>query len=162
MGEDDNSAAGRSSAEQALKDRVTFLVGAIANRLVSAGSSLYRREFGIGFSEWRIMLMLELEPGITAKRISDTVGLDKAAISRGLGWLEAQGLIEPTPETAGRRSRDFRLTPKGQDLYAKIVVIAREHERLLLAGLEPDERTQVIGLLQRLWARLPDVEAFRP
>ncbi len=101
---------------------------------------MLRQRLGLGFTEYRIMVMLSLEPGIAAKRIGEVVGLDKAAISRGVGTLEAAHLIEPTPETAGRRSQAFRLTAKGEAVYARATKVGREHERLLMADLSADEQ----------------------
>lgn len=158
MGQDNQP----TSAEDILQRHETFLIGAIANRLVSSGSALYRRRFGVGFTEWRIMVMLALEAGITAKRIGEVVGLDKAAISRGLQALQTRRLIEPTPETAGRRSRVFRLSATGWELHGRIGAIAREHERLLLADIAPEERPVLQDMLRRLLARTAEIEAFRP
>jgi len=151
-----------SSAEEALKQRALFLIGAIANKLVISGSAVLRQRLGLGFTEYRIMVMLSLEPGIAAKRIGEVVGLDKAAISRGVRALEAAGLIEPTPETAGRRSQAFRLTAEGEAVYTRATKVGREHERLLMADLSADEQQTLVGLLQRLHLRTADIEAFRP
>ena len=93
----------RSLIEEVLEQRAGYLIGAIANRLVNAGSGISRRHFGIGFSEWRILVVLALEPA-SAKRIGEVVGLDKAAISRGLQALERRGMVRPTEDTAARRS----------------------------------------------------------
>lgn len=150
------------SAEETLKQRPLFLIGAIANKLVINGSAVLRRRLGLGFTEYRIMVMLSLEPGIAAKRIGEVVGLDKAAISRAVVVLEAAGLIEPTPETAGRRSKAYRLTAQGQAVYARAIEVGREHERRLLADLAPEERERLVGMLQRLLARTPEIEAWRP
>ena len=149
-------------AEAVLEQRVGFLVGAVANKLVNSGSALYRRRFGVGFSEWRIMVMLALEPGVTAKRIGGVVGLDKAAISRSLAAMADSGLIRPTPGTAGRRSRDYVLTEAGWSLHGRMAKVAAEHERRLLATIAPDERPALLGMLQRLLAQIPEVEAFDP
>jgi len=149
-------------AETVLKQHPTFLIGAIANKLVNSGSALYRRHFGIGFTEWRIIVMLALEPRVTATRISEVVGLDKAAISRGLRDLDHAGLIEPTPQTAGRRSRDYVLSAAGWALHARIGKIASEYERRLLARIQPHELPVLLDMLQRLLAQTPHVEAFKP
>lgn len=151
-----------TSTEEALQQHETFLIGAIANRVVNSASALYRRRFGIGFSEWRIMVMLGIEPGITAKRISEVVGLDKAAISRGLASLEGGGLIEPTPETAGRRSRVFRLSDAGRALHVRVSAIAQDYERLLLADITSEERPLLLDMLRRLLARTAELEAYEP
>ena len=152
----------RPRAEDVLEQRAGFLLGAIANKLVNCGSAIYRREFGIGFTEWRVMVMLALEPGISATRICQLVGLDKAAISRGIAALDGAGMIEPTAQTVSRRSRAYVLTPAGRAIYDRILAISREHERILLAGLEPHEVPVLLDLLRRLLAKIPQVEAFKP
>ena len=151
----------RSLIEEVLEQRPAYLIGAIANRLVNAGSALSRRHFGIGFTEWRIMVVLALEPA-SAKRISGVVGLDKAAISRGLKTLEQRGLIAATQETAARRSRAYVLTGEGRSVYERMLKASREHEGRLLDGLSPDEVGVLLGLLRRLMAQLPALEAFQP
>lgn len=155
-------AAAPPSAEEALKQRALFLIGAIANKLVINGSAVLRQRLGLGFTEYRIMVMLSLEPGIAAKRIGEVVGLDKAAISRAVAALENAGLIEPTPETAGRRSQAFRLTARGHEVFARAVKVGREHERRLMVDLSAEEQQMLVGLLQRLHARTADIEAWRP
>ena len=154
-------AARRSLIEEVLEQRAAYLIGAVANRLVNAGSALCRRHFEIGFTEWRILVVLALEPA-AAKRISDVVGLDKAAISRGLKTLERRGLIMATGETAGRRSRAWLLTDDGRGVYERMLKASREHERRLLAGLEPDEVPVLLDLMRRVLAQVPEVEAFDP
>ena len=122
----------RGVAEEVLEQRAGFLVGVIANGLVNAGGAICRRHFAIGFTEWRALVVLALEPA-TAKRICEVVGLDKAAISRALEALAARGLVVPTDETAGRRSRCYRLTDAGASVYRRMLVASREQERRLLA-----------------------------
>ncbi len=151
----------RSLIEEVLEQRASYLVGAIANRLVNAGSALFRRHFSIGFSEWRILVVLALEPA-AAKRISEVVGVDKAAISRGLNTLERRGLIRPTEQSAGRRSRTYLLTDEGQAIYERMLKVSREHERRLLAALTPEEAPVLLDLLRRVLAEVPQVEAFDP
>src|SRR6266446_537354 len=72
---------------------IPYLLGAIANMLAAGGSRLYRRGFGIGLVEWRVMWVLAIEPQITARRASQIIGSDEAAISRALAGLERRGLV---------------------------------------------------------------------
>jgi DNA-binding MarR family transcriptional regulator len=149
-------------AEIALRQHASFLVGVIATKLVNAGSALFRTHFDVGFTEWRILMMLSLQGGVTAKEISQVVGVDKAAISRSLRDLEVSGLIKPTSETTDRRSKAFLLTPAGSKMHQRMWVIAREHERRLLAGIRREEVPHLIDMLQRLLNELPNIQEFDP
>ncbi len=148
-------------AEEVLEQSASFLLGAIANKLVNAGSALCRRHFAIGYTEWRAMVILALEPA-TAKRICDVVGLDKAAISRALKLLEARALIAPTDATSGRRSRAYRLTDQGAAVYRRMLAASREQQRRLLARLTPEEAPLFADMLRRVLGQIPEVEAFAP
>jgi DNA-binding MarR family transcriptional regulator len=144
-------------AEEVLEQRAAFLIGAIANKVVNAGAAACRRGGDIGFTEWRSMVVLALEPA-AAKRICEVTGLDKAAISRSLKALEQRGLIAPTLATSARRSRAWLLTDEGRGVYERLLPAAREHERVLLADLTPEEAQTLLALLRRLHAAVPALE----
>ena len=57
---------------------LTYLAGKIS----SSASATYRPKFGVGITDWRIMALLATEPWISAGRVCDVIGLDKAAVSR--------------------------------------------------------------------------------
>ena len=52
---------------------VTF----IANKLSNSATVFYQRNFGVNVTEWRIMSLLAIEPGIPASRICNVIGFDK-------------------------------------------------------------------------------------
>jgi DNA-binding MarR family transcriptional regulator len=68
--------------------------------------------------------------------------------------LEARSLLERRLNSADRRARALHLTADGRALLARAFALAAELERDLCADLSPDERAQLLGLLQRVAARL--------
>ena len=152
--------ARRSMADEVLEQRAAYLIGVIANTVVNVNSAMCRRTAGIGFTEWRAMVVLALEPA-TAKRICEVTALDKAAISRSLQSLERQGLIRASDSTAGRRSRAYLLTDAGRGVYDQLLPAARGLESVLLSALEPDEIPVLMRLLRRLKGALPAVEKLQ-
>src|SRR5450631_3211874 len=69
---------------------LTYLAGKISN----SASATYRPQFGIGITDWRIMALLATEPWISAGRICDVIGLDKAAVSRSLHGMKSNGFVD--------------------------------------------------------------------
>jgi DNA-binding MarR family transcriptional regulator len=134
---------------------LTFL----ANKLSSGASAVYRRRFGIGITDWRIMALLAVEPWIPAGRIGEVIGLDKAAISRSVRDMAALGLVETQVQEGDQRRQFIALTPDGIAMHDAIVDIALERERLLLSEFSTEERRLLISLLARMHARLPIVNA---
>lgn len=138
---------------------IPFLLSAIGNKWSSSSSTAYLRKFGVGVTEWRIMAMLAIEPGVNAYRACQVIGLDKAATSRALKSLEARGLVVSWVETPGAQRKNLELTEAGWAVHDRIIRIARKREALLLSDLDPDEVAILAGYLRRILARLPDLLA---
>ena len=66
----------------------------IANKMSSSASALYRKRFGVGITDWRIMALLAVKSWIPAGRISEVIGFDKAVISRSVAFMQERGLVE--------------------------------------------------------------------
>src|SRR5438045_7881848 len=72
---------------------VPALITFIANKLSNSATAFYQRAFGINVTEWRIMSLLAIEPGIPASRICSVIGFDKGPVSRTLALMKGRGLI---------------------------------------------------------------------
>jgi DNA-binding MarR family transcriptional regulator len=127
---------------------VPYYVRVIANRLAQAASRLYQRKYGIGLTEWSCLSTLGKEEEISASRICEMSGFDKALISRGLGSLEAKGFVQSRPAENHNRKRLIRFTPAGRALYVEIRALALIREQRLLEGLSPPERSALLAALR--------------
>ncbi|MFT4096064.1 MAG: MarR family transcriptional regulator [Rhodoblastus sp.] len=125
----------------------------IANKISSSASAIYRKRFGVGVTDWRIMALLAVEPWIPAGRISEVIGFDRAVISRSLAFMQERGLVETRFQDNNFRRQFIALTKAGLDLHDRIVDVAREREKFLLAELTEEERRAAIRLLAKIHAR---------
>jgi DNA-binding MarR family transcriptional regulator len=137
-----------------LERYVPAFVTFIANKLSRSATVFYQKRFGINVTEWRIMSLLAIEPGITASRICHVIGFDKGPVSRTLTTLQNRGLIAIKTDANDGRSHSIALTSKGRGIHDEVIVAALERERLLLACLRKDEREVLIDLLRRVHANL--------
>jgi len=126
----------------------------IANKLSNSATALYQRKFGINVTEWRIMSLLAIEPGIPASRICHVIGFDKGPVSRTLAGLEKRGHVLIRTDPNDSRTHSISLTAKGRATHDKVIVAAFERERRLLSCLSRDEREVLIDLLRRLHENL--------
>ena len=136
---------------------IPFLISAIGNKWSRSASALYLKRFGVGVTEWRIMAMLAIEPGITAYRICQVIGLDKAATSRALRTLEDRGLVVSHQEDPQNHRRTVALTEAGGTLHDAIIAVAHAREAILVSALTRDEVGQLAALLRRVLRRVPDI-----
>lgn len=108
------------------------------------------------------MWVLGIEPMMTARRASQILGLDKAAVSRAVAGLELRGLLQATPDPADNRQRLIALSPAGSALYRRMIVVSRERQRRLLASLSDEEQRVLAALLRRLHAHVARGDDFDP
>ena len=143
-----------------LDNYIPFLLSAIGNKWSRSSSGLYLKEFDIGVTEWRIIAMLAIEPRITAYRICQVIGLDKAATSRALKAMEGRGLVNSWQEDPANHRKLVELTPAGWAMHDRIIAIAHRREALMLSDLTRDEVAVLADLLRRVHRRIPDLLAI--
>src|SRR3954454_21288141 len=130
----------------------------IANKLSNSATAFYQRQFGVNVTEWRIMSLLAIEPGIPASRICHVIGFDKGPVSRTLSVLQKRGLVTIRTAPDDGRTHSISLTAKGRATHDRVIVAALERERRLLSCLKKDEREVLIDLLRRVHGNLDAVK----
>jgi len=133
---------------------VPALITFIGNKLSRSASALYQRSFGVNVTEWRILSLLAIEPGIPAARICAVIGFDKGPVSRTLALMQTRGLVAIATDPDDGRSHSITLTARGRAVHDQIIAVALERERRLLKCLHEDEREQLIKLLLRVHGNL--------
>ena len=129
-----------------LERYVPAFITFIANKLSNSATAYYQRNFGVNVTEWRIMSLLAIEPGIPASRICHVIGFDKGPVSRTLSVLQKRGLVAIRTAPDDGRTHSISLTVKGRATHDKVIVAALERERRLLSVLKKDEREVLIDL----------------
>ena len=130
----------------------------IANKLSNSSTAFYQKNFGVNVTDWRIMSLLAIEPGIPASRICHVIGFDKGPVSRTLSVLQKRGLVTIRTAPDDGRTHSISLTAKGRATHDRVIVAALERERRLLSVLRKDEREVLIDLLRRVHGNLDAVK----
>jgi DNA-binding MarR family transcriptional regulator len=140
---------------------VPALINFVANKLSTGASSAYRREFGIGVTEWRILSLLAAEETCSAQQICQFFDLDKGLVSRTTRSLAKNGIVIISAQTRESK-RAVTLTKTGRTLHDRIIRLALDRERALLACLTKAEIDIIIDLLRRMLTQMPAVNAVVP
>ena len=131
---------------------LTYLAGKISN----SASATYRPKFGVGITDWRIMALLATEPWISAGRICDVIGLDKAAVSRSVRAMKLNGLVDVHWADDDKYRQVIALTRQGLNLHDRIVRLSLQREQQLLKSFSAAERKTLINFLSRMHAQIVD------
>jgi DNA-binding MarR family transcriptional regulator len=140
-----------------LERYVPAFITFIANKLSRSATVFYQKRFGVNVTEWRIMSLLAIEPGITASRICHVIGFDKGPVSRTLALMQKRALIAIGSDPRDARSHSISLTPKGRSTHDAVIVAALAREQRLLSCLRKDEQETLIDLLRRVHGNLHSV-----
>jgi len=130
----------------------------IANKWARSASAHYLETYGVGVETWRVLVMLALEEHVTAQRVVQVVGMDKASVSRTFKSMYENGLVAFSHDSKDGRLRYATLTPSGRDLHDRIMRFALAREEALLSALAPDEIPVLLDMLRRIHTNLPAVE----
>jgi len=137
-----------------LERYVPAFITFIANKLSRSATPFYQQRFGVNVTEWRIMSLLAIEPGIPASRICHVIGFDKGPVSRTLAMMQQRGLVSIDADPRDARTHSIALTTEGRITHDAVIVTALERERKLLACLNESEREVLIDLLRRIHSNL--------
>jgi DNA-binding MarR family transcriptional regulator/N-acetylglutamate synthase-like GNAT family acetyltransferase len=83
--------------------------------------------------------------GATPRDVRARLGLDSGYLSRLLGSLEREGLIERSPNAADRRTTRLRLTRAGEAELAELNRISDELAASALAPLSEEQRSRLLA-----------------
>ena len=131
---------------------LTYLAGKIS----SSASATYRPKFGVGITDWRIMALLATEPWISAGRVCDVIGLDKAAVSRSVRGMKSKRIVEIRQIDEEQSRHLVALTRIGLKLHDSIVKLSLAREQQLLRNFSMAERKILLNFLSRMHAQVID------
>jgi DNA-binding MarR family transcriptional regulator len=87
---------------------------------------------------------------ITLGEIAQRCSMDPAAAGRQVKALEEDGLVSRSADAADARVTNVKLTPRGREVYRRIVAVRTGHLRDVLSSWTPDDCDSLATLLDRL------------
>jgi len=136
-----------------LEKFLPYRLSVLSNTVSSAIAAAYFAHFGLSIPEWRVMAILAANPGLSAAEVTARTAMDKVAVSRAVATLLAAGRLRRTTVPADRRRTHLALTPSGAGVYSRVVPVALEYERRLVAPLSKRDRATLDRILRELLGR---------
>ncbi|MDH2380746.1 MarR family transcriptional regulator [Bradyrhizobium sp. CER78] len=124
---------------------------------------LLAREFrplGVRVPEWRVVLAVQVRPGITMTEVAEYATIDPTTLSRSMEQMIRAGWIERTADHQDMRIMRLSLSKKGRELFDKLWPIADRVNRIACQDL-PEGAAQLmclgLGTIHRGLARATDL-----
>lgn len=92
---------------------IGYLLQHLAATLARQNDQLLQDRLGIGFSQFKILMVLQRNSHIQQKRIAQALGQTEASVTRQIKLLVEMGLLTSEVRPENRREHVTNLTPRG-------------------------------------------------
>lgn len=148
--DDENRHFGMGDSDQ-LADFLPYQLSVTSNAVSSLIAERYQARFGLKITEWRVMAILGDVGAATQRKLTEATLMDKVAVNRACKVLADRSLIAREPNTRDGRSHLLVLTDEGRAIHREVMPLAKAIEAEVFAAIEPQERTLLRSVLQRVF-----------
>jgi DNA-binding MarR family transcriptional regulator len=106
-------------------------------------------DFGLGVGQFPLLSLLYAKEGLNQEEMASYLGVDKAAVTKAVRKLLAEGYIERRGDEGDARMRRSWLTAKAKRSRAKMLAVEEDWQARLLGGFTEEE----VRILEALLAR---------
>jgi DNA-binding MarR family transcriptional regulator len=117
---------------------------------------------GIDPKEFLLIRFVAASEGQSQQALAERLGVPASRMVALVDHLEEEGLVERRAHPEDRRIRGLHLTTKGKGVLERAAKIAIDYETQLCAGINREEREQLIDLLQKLQAGQTELGGVHP
>lgn len=131
-----------------------LLLHKIGSMMEHMSDNVLFENFGIGFSQFKILFVLENHQSIQQKEIALYLGQTEASVSRQVKLLKQAGFIDIAVGKDDRKKRIITLTKKGSIVACESFNILNNFYQPILSSLGPNEQLEMARMLGKVHDRL--------
>ena len=135
-------------------NNIGYLLNHLAFMLGRQSDQVLQEQLGLGFSQFKIMMILKWAPSIQQKQIADKLGQTEASISRQIKLLHDKGLLSTRISAENKREHITTLTPKGEKLTEKAMDILNNYHAPTFASLSDKQQQTLLEILNIMHDRV--------
>ena len=144
-----------------LESFLPYRLSVTTNRVSRAFAAQYEQEFGISIPEWRAIAVLGAFAPLSSNEICQRTAMDKAKVSRAVASLLRRGLIAREAHATDQRLIQLTLSKSGRRIFEAVIPRARAIEAAVTKGLSKSDIAHLHRILDRIGARLDEIESGR-
>lgn len=133
-----------------MNDNPGFLLHKIGAMMEHVSDKVLFEEFGIGFSQFKILYALEHHEGIQQKEIASFLGQTEASISRQIKLLVGSKLVSVKKGDDDKKKHLISLTPRGRQIASDAFTLLNIHYTPVLSILSPAEQIDLAKKLVKV------------
>ena len=110
----------------------------------------------------KALFQLSRNEGISQKRLAELSEIEPMTLVRILDRMESDGWVERRPDPNDRRARTLYVTSGATPILQTIDKLSAQMRAEALAGLNGEQRNQLMGLLEHIYQNLLATKAVEP
>uniref|UniRef100_A0A832EIH5 MarR family transcriptional regulator n=1 Tax=Desulfacinum infernum TaxID=35837 RepID=A0A832EIH5_9BACT len=116
------------------------------------------KKFRLPDAELRCLMLFRDDKYLTVKGIALKMDVAKSRVTKIIAGLLEKGLVARIDDPADGRIKLISLTPKGRAMCDEIAAFIATLHEMILQELDPEDRKQVLMVLERLRASMEAVK----
>lgn len=128
-------------------NNIGYLLNHLAFVLSRQSDQVLQEQLGIGFSQYKIMMVLMSNPSIQQKQIAERLGQTESSVSRQIKLLQDKSLLVTRITPENRREHITKLTLKGEKLTEQAMLILNNYHASTLDALSEKQHQQLLEIL---------------
>lgn len=126
---------------------IGYLFHHISAVLARNSDQILQEQLGIGFSQFKILLILQQKSGVQQKQIALSLGQTEASISRQIHLLEQLGMVTSVVNPSNRRKHIIQPTPRGVKVVERAMQILNSYHSPVFARLDEKQQARLAEML---------------
>ena len=127
------------------------------SRLYAKYFERHAHELNLTLPQCKVLGQLSRNEGISQAQLAELTITDPMTLVRTLDRMQQDGWVERRPDPADRRAHRLYLREAAKPIVARMWKLADQARTELLAIFKPQEREQLVELIERLHTHLLDL-----
>ena len=132
------------------EDSVGFIINTVAKAFHKALDCELRKFTGVTVGQWKVMVMLVRQNGLTQREIADRLNLEAPTIIPIIDRMEKDGLVERKVDPDDRRNNRIYRTQKAEALWDDMFTCAVKVRQLSLKDIAENEIQVTRNVLEKI------------
>ena len=128
-------------------NNIGYLLNHLSFVLSRQSDQVLQEQLGVGFSQFKIMMVLKWNPSIQQRQIADRLGQTEASISRQIKLLHDKDLLNSRISPDNKREHITTLTAKGEKLTEQAMTVLNNYHAPTFDVLSEKQREQLLDIL---------------
>jgi MarR family transcriptional regulator, transcriptional regulator for hemolysin len=140
--------------EYDFENSIGFIVNRTAKAFVKALDSELHDQVGITVGQWKVIVMLVKNNGLTQKEIADKLGLESPTLIPIIDKMEKEELVIRKVDPSDRRNNRIYRTDKADALWERMVQCASKVRQVSVKEISDADLNIMRAALDKIWYNL--------